>query len=78
MGRALPASDMVRYSIQLNMYKILLEKCYTLSGTTIRIDRMFIVQLHPNLDGGLRVTQVNPMPEEMALIESYIQNRVQC
>lgn len=75
-GRGAKASDHFKYSLQLNMYRRLLERCYKLPGTG-RIEHMFIVQLHPNLEGGLRVHQVPKMHQEMALIEKYLENSAQ-
>jgi len=41
----LPHANYWHYSLQLNIYKKLLEKCYG-----ITIEGMFLVQCHPNLD----------------------------
>jgi hypothetical protein len=70
-GPGAGASDYFKYSLQLNVYKLLLERCYKLPG---KIEHMFIVQLHPNLDRGLRVHQVQNMHQEMALIQEYLEN----
>ena len=72
MGKPLANSDLNKHKLELNMCKMILEHCYTLPG---KIGKMFLVQLHPKLEEGLRVTEVESMPDEVAMIERHILNQ---
>jgi hypothetical protein len=72
LGKALANSNLNKHKLELNICKMILEQSYTLPG---KIGKMFVVQLHPKLEEGLRVTEAESMPDEVALIERHILNQ---
>jgi len=65
----LPATDFHKGSIQLNLYRALLERNYG-----INIANMALVQIHPEI-GGCRVHAVEQMDRETKAILNACQNR---
>jgi hypothetical protein len=73
------AHDKHKYSLQLNLYKHLLTSGYAIEdshGKKIQVGTMLVVQLHPKLAKGVKVTQIQDLPEQVGCIVAWLKDRL--
>lgn len=58
-------SNFFHYSIQLNLYKMILEKKYDM-----KINTLYLINLHPDLDSYLKIT-VDDLSKDMVNITTW-------
>eukprot|EP00286_Rhodomonas_abbreviata_P027920 CAMPEP_0181305078 /NCGR_PEP_ID=MMETSP1101-20121128/9524_1 /TAXON_ID=46948 /ORGANISM="Rhodomonas abbreviata, Strain Caron Lab Isolate" /LENGTH=413 /DNA_ID=CAMNT_0023410943 /DNA_START=57 /DNA_END=1298 /DNA_ORIENTATION=- len=68
----IPANNFFKYALQLNLYKRLLEDNYHCNGGVV--ERMLVVQLHPNLPGGVKVVEIPDLSHLVDCILTWREN----
>jgi hypothetical protein len=66
--------NFVHYSLQLNLYKYILENYYSHKGKKMEVAEMAIVVFHPNNDS-YQLLKVNSMPEEVCEMLKVLKNK---
>ncbi len=72
-------NDLNKYTLQLNLYKHLLSSGYVIEDSTgrpLKVGAMLVVQLHPKLKGGVKVTQASDLPIHVNRIIKWLEDRV--